>query len=96
MTCVNDGIRALEAIAAGDYDPLPTEIRMPEVDGVELSLKVSKDRPHLPILLMTGFATEQKRAHNLSALIHGVLQEAFTLVQLRKAVSQALAARPAR
>ena len=54
VTAVNDGIRALEALGAGHYDLLLTDIVMPGMDGIALALKVSKDHPELPILLMSG------------------------------------------
>lgn len=46
---------------------------MPGLDGIALALKASKDHPELRILLMTGFVSEQQRAHNLDALIHRVI-----------------------
>ncbi|MHA1108546.1 MAG: response regulator, partial [Alphaproteobacteria bacterium] len=55
-----------------------------------LSLKVSKDHPDLPILLMTGYAAERQRAHNLDALIHNVITKPFTLKEICQAVNTAL------
>jgi two-component system cell cycle response regulator CpdR len=45
-------------------------------------LKASKDYPDIPILLMTGYAAERQRAHNLDALIHDVISKLFTVTQI--------------
>jgi len=58
-----DGTEALEALqkAKGEYDLLLTDIKMPGMDGIALSLAVARDFPALPILLMTGFADQRER-----------------------------------
>ena len=52
---------------------------MPELDGIALALKVSRDWPDMPILLMTDCAAERQRPHNLDALIHDVISKPFAL-----------------
>lgn len=91
---VEDGLRALEALSAQRYDLLVTDIVMPEMDGISLALKVSKDFPAMAVLLMTGYAAERQRAHNLEALIHKVISKPFSLPQFVGAVEEALRAGP--
>jgi CheY-like chemotaxis protein len=93
VTSVSDGIEALDALANDEFDLLLSDIVMPELDGIALSLKVSKDWPKLPILLMTGYAAERQRAHNLDALIHDVIAKPFTLQQICEAAERVLEAR---
>ena len=61
---------------------------MPELDGITLALKVSSDFPDMPILLMTGYAAERQRAHNLDVLIHDVITKPFTLRQICDAAEE--------
>lgn len=91
---VEDGAMALEALTATDepFDLLLTDIVMPLMDGIALALKVSQDYPEMRILMMTGYAEEKRRAHNLDALIHDVISKPFTLQQLGDTVAAALAA----
>lgn len=86
-----DGGAALEALQAGDFDLLLTDILMPIMDGIALALAAGAEKPHMPILMMTGYSAQKERAHNLDALIHDVLLKPFNLEQLRKAVAAALA-----
>jgi two-component system cell cycle response regulator CpdR len=91
VTRVADGLAALNALAAKRFDLLLTDIVMPELDGIALALKASKDYPAMKILLMTGYAAERQRAHNLEALVHRVVMKPFTLDEIQKAVSELLA-----
>lgn len=90
VTAVNDGTEALAAFAGERYELLLTDIVMPAMDGIALALKVSKDHPETRILMMTGYATEKQRAHNLDVLIHDVVTKPFSLDQICDAVDAAL------
>jgi two-component system, cell cycle response regulator CpdR len=87
--CV-DGGAALAALRASDYDLLVTDIVMPVMDGIALALAASDIQPKLPILMMSGYAQERQRAHNLQDLITDVLSKPFTLAELRAAVDKIL------
>lgn len=94
VTPVGDGLLALEALGAPggtDYDLLITDIVMPGMDGIALALRVARDQPGLPILLITGYAAEQQRAHNLDEIIFDVVQKPFTLAQICHQAEEALA-----
>ncbi|MHA1151319.1 MAG: response regulator [Alphaproteobacteria bacterium] len=100
VTAVDDGLQALEALgAAGSeagseagFDLLITDIVMPGLDGIALALKVARDCPKLPILMMTGYSAERQRAHNLEELICRVITKPFSLEQICKAAEEVLAA----
>ena len=87
---VEDGVKALEALAEDSYDLIIADIVMPELDGISLALKVAKEQPELPILLMTGYAAERDRAHNLDALIQDVIVKPFTLKDICDAARRVL------
>src|SRR3546814_20602052 len=65
---------------------------MPSLDGIGLALKVAKDFPSLPVLLMTGYSAERQRAHNLEELICEVITKPFTLQEICEAAEAALTA----
>ncbi len=93
VVTVVDGMRALDALHGGRFDLLITDIVMPGMDGISLALKVTKDWPRLGVLLMTGYAAERQRAHNLDALIHRVIAKPFSLTEFLAAVDEALGRR---
>lgn len=92
VEAVRDGAEALHSLLEADlpFDLLLTDIVMPIMDGIALSLKVAKEYPDLKILLMTGYAAERQRAHNLDELIHDVISKPFTLDEICARVDAAL------
>jgi len=95
VTAVGDGRAALDAIRTQPFDMLLSDIVMPELDGIALALKVAEEFPQIPILLMTGFAAERQRAHDVDTLEPEVIPKPFTLKQLREAAARTLARGPA-
>ena len=95
VVAVEDGATALEVVGAdqGGFDLLVSDIKMPIMDGIALALNVARDRPTLPILLMTGYADQRERASNLQLLIRDVITKPFTLTTICGAVREALGAK---
>ena len=91
----HDGTEALDVLNkhGGHFDLLLTDVRMPKMDGIALSMAAAHDFPELTILLMTGYADQRERAHGLDALVHDVLAKPFSVASLRGAVNEALAVR---
>jgi len=95
VTGVADGGEALAALGRESYDLLLADIVMPVMDGVALALKASLDFPAVRLLLMTGYAQERDRAHNLDMLIDDIISKPFTLAEIQDCVARALAKDPA-
>ncbi|HUZ71847.1 MAG TPA: response regulator [Stellaceae bacterium] len=89
---VPDGLAAVAALATERFDLLLSDIVMPGLDGIALALKAGRDYPDMKILLMSGYANERQRAHNLEALAHHVIAKPFTLAEICNAVAATLAA----
>src|SRR5579875_919217 len=47
-------LEALERIRANDYDAIVSDIKMPDMDGLTLLLRVHEIYPEMPVLLITG------------------------------------------
>ena len=92
VTAVPDGNAALEALTKRKYDLLLTDIVMPDLDGIALALKVAKDYPDTRILMMSGYANQRQRAHNLDFLAHEVISKPFTLEEITKRIAGAFTA----
>ena len=96
VTVAEDGGLAAEhaETAAGAFDLLLSDIKMPVMDGIALALTVAANYPELTIVLMTGFADQRERAHGLEALIYDVVPKPFSLQQLLDKVGDALSGKP--
>lgn len=92
VTSAADGGEGLDMLRSEgvEADLLLTDIQMPVMDGIALALNVAREKPELPILLMTGYAHQRERAHGLDTLIHDVVQKPFTLAEICAKVREAL------
>ncbi len=90
VTPVEDASQALEALAKDSFDLLLTDIVMPGMDGIALALKVAKTHPDMPIVLMSGYAAERQRAHNLDTLVRRVVAKPFSLKEICSVVRESL------
>lgn len=92
VTAAEDGNAALQALSRQTFDLMLTDIVMPDLDGIALALKVAKDHPRTKILMMSGYANQRQRAHNLDCLAHEVISKPFSLEEITQRVASALEA----
>ena len=92
VDAAQDGGQAMEILTRkqGAFDLLLSDVKMPMMDGIALTLNAARDWPDLKILLMSGFADQRERAYGLDELVEGVVQKPFTLADIRRAVDRAL------
>jgi CheY-like chemotaxis protein len=85
----DSGVRALEILESSHVDLILTDMRMPQMDGLDLVAKVRNTRPAIPIILMTGFIEERVRKVQEYKLA-GTLNKPFTIDQLAELVDKTL------
>ena len=91
VTSTFDGYAAMSALRERPFDIMLTDIAMPGMDGISLSLQAERDFPVMKILLMTGYAHERQRAHNLDELVHDVITKPFDIETLLQRINGMLA-----
>jgi len=94
VTAVGDGQQALDSLVNERFAVLVTDIVMPNVDGIALALKAVRLFPDLRIVMISGYAQERMRAHNLDALVHRVIAKPFSMEEICEAVKDALSLPP--
>ncbi|MDX8455473.1 response regulator [Mesorhizobium sp. VK9D] len=92
VTIATDGAHGLDLIrqALGSFDLVVSDIRMPEMDGIEMATAAAREFPTMKIMLMTGYADQRERAEELNGIILDVVQKPFTLAEIRARVGRAL------
>jgi two-component system nitrogen regulation response regulator GlnG len=85
-----DGIEALQLVRAGDPDVLLADLRMPNMDGMELMRKAKDLDPELPVILITGYAEVRGAVEALRAGAHDYLAKPFEHQQVIRVVLRAL------
>jgi DNA-binding NtrC family response regulator len=84
------GAGALEAMGASGYDILMADIRLPDIDGLQVIRQVHQMRPDTGIIAMTGYATSELAVEAMKLGAHDFLAKPFTEEQIRQAVQGVL------
>ena len=95
VTATEDGVKALHLLQRIKPDLIITDILMPNMDGVEFIMKLSRESNATPLIAMSGGRRSITSEFNLeSAKLLGVrttLKKPFSHGDLRKAIQEALA-----
>jgi len=70
-----------------------TDRNMPGISGLEVARELSRLRPELPVVLASGYITEELRAHALQAGVRQLIYKPNTVEELCDVV-QRLAGEP--
>src|SRR5262245_26585066 len=87
-----DGMDALGKIKQNEFDLVLTDIRMPNMDGLELVRQVRKDpnRQKLPIIIISTKGSEDDIELGISLGANGYLSKPISMLKLRELVSSML------
>jgi DNA-binding NtrC family response regulator len=84
----------LEALEGQDYAVLVADVKMPEVDGLQLLALARKRHPRVPVLMMSGYPTSDTVAAAMETGADGFLPKPFTPEELVSAVRRAAGRSP--
>ena len=73
---------------------LVTDVRMPNVDGLELQRRVKRQRPELPVIFMTAHNDEQVEKRAVEQGACGFLHKSFSAADFLGAIKCALGKLP--
>ncbi len=76
------GLDALEKARTQTFDCVLTDVRMPDMDGMELHRQLSQVQPGLPVVLMTAYAAEASIRQGLDEGVVGVLDKPLDINKL--------------
>ena len=85
------GVEALESLKNSKFDLMITDIKMPDVDGLQLLKKVRRHYSRMPVLFVTGVATPNIIGQ---AAPDGFLAKPFRITQIEKLIEGALKHEP--
>lgn len=85
------GVEALERLSDEKFDLIITDIKMPDIDGIQLLKKVRRYYPELPVLFITGVTAPEIIAR---ALPDGVLAKPFRISHIEELIENTLKHKP--
>lgn len=85
-----DGEEALRKIGNETYDAVFTDIRMPGMSGLEVAERVKAGQPWLPVVIVTGYGTEENEARAEAAGVAGFLRKPLSPEMIEGSTEKAL------
>ncbi|MGE4560092.1 MAG: S16 family serine protease, partial [Desulfobulbus sp.] len=88
--CAANGAEALEVMAREDIDLVVTDLKMEQMDGIELLQQINRTNPEIPVIMVTGFATVSSAVDALKQGAAHYLGKPVNLDELRETVREVL------
>lgn len=86
-----DGEEALAKVLDGQFDLLITDIRLPGIDGLELTEQVRRESPATDVIWITAYGCQKLREHAARLKVYTCLDKPLEIGVIRQAVRAALA-----
>src|SRR5271157_2314721 len=74
-----DGVEALEKFNAAPFDAVITDIVMPRMDGIRLTMELTVSHKDLPVMLMTGFVNQYEYDDTVRAGAGAFIRKPFAI-----------------
>jgi len=86
-----EAVRTAEKGSTGDFDLVVTDFNMPGASGLDVAREVRRLRPDLPVVITSGYITEELQANAASAGVREVIQKQNMVSTLPALVDRLLA-----
>ena len=86
-----NGEEALECLAREDYDVVYTDIKMPGMNGLDVARHIKASRPWLPVVIVTGYGTEDNEMEAIELGTAGFLRKPLSPEVIEGSLDRAVA-----
>jgi CheY-like chemotaxis protein len=92
LTCTGavNGVKAMEHLETSKFDLVLSDIRMPEMNGLELLKKIRARDPKEPVVFLTSGFHEYEMSDLFAQGVNGFFQKPVSSSSLRGAISRAV------
>lgn len=90
ITLADDGKSAMARLAEGHFDTVILDLKMPDMDGLELASVVREQQPQAPIIIITGYPSVDSAVETLRRRYFDYFVKPFNMKKLEKAVRAAI------
>jgi len=89
VTAAKSGKQALVCLDKQEFSLVLTDLKMPQVDGMQLLKRVKSVYPQTEVIMITGFSTVDSAVESLKAGAYHYIAKPFKLNEVRKVVHEA-------
>lgn len=90
ITVVGNAKEAVGAVKDNAFDIVFLDIVMPDKDGIEVLKDIKRLAPQLPVVMMSGYAVEDKRLQAQSLGASLFLKKPFEIDDVKKIITEAV------
>lgn len=90
ISVAENGEKALEIMKSKQVDLVLTDLKMPEMDGLQLTDELKRNHPNIPVVVMTGYPSVDTAVTALRQRVHDYVVKPFNINQLFKTIDSAL------
>lgn len=87
---VGSGAEALRLVASERFDLVVTDIKMPEMDGLQLLDELKEYEPSLPVIVMTAYGTIENAVQALRSGAYDYIAKPFETDEIKLMVAKVL------
>ena len=84
-----DGASALDLVETDEPEVMIIDLKMPEIDGIEVLKKVKQTRPEIEVVVLTGHGSEQDRQQCMALGAFAYLQKPVDIDTLSETLKKA-------
>ena len=93
ITVAENGQRAIDFLRNQDFDLVLTDLKMPDIDGMDLTGRIRNTHGSLPVIIMTGYPTLETALEALRFKVDDYIIKPFNVNQLFKVAKKVIEAR---
>ena len=90
VTLARNGIEGLKVIGEGQCDVVLTDLKMPDMDGIEVLKKIKEGWPEIEVIIITGYQTVDTAVKSIKLGAFDYIEKPFTPDALLAAVTKAI------
>ena len=90
VTAVNSGTKALDWLESTHFDLVITDLKMKNIDGMEVLRKTKKLHPYTEVILITGYATVDSSVQAMREGAYYYIAKPYKIDEVRKIAQEAL------
>lgn len=89
----SDGSKALEKIESNNYNLVITDVRMPNIDGLEVLKYVKENSPETAVIMITAFASMKQAIEAIKLGAFHYITKPFKVDEIRNVIKNAVVRR---
>ncbi len=84
------GTEGLQILDSSSFDLVLTDLQMPDIDGIEVLLRIKEKWPDTEVIIMTGYGTVQTAVRAMKIGVFDYIEKPFSPADLQTLVKRAL------